>query len=75
MLHLVHKLEGAETFGAGELSEVHAEVIMGRGGVGVLGDYLPAGGDASLSEFGAFGAIGGELGQVKAGPGKLPRNF
>jgi len=45
---------------------------MQRSRVGLASNGLAAGTDALFGELGAFGAIGGKIRQVKAGPGKLP---
>ena len=54
--------------GGVELPEVHAEVVMDRSGVGILGQGIAAGFDAELGDCGPLGAIGSHVGQVETGP-------
>ena len=45
---------------------------MGRGRVGLARDRLLAGGNSLFRQRGAFGLVGGKVGQVKTRPGEFP---
>ena len=70
--HLVHELERGQPPGPGELSEIHAEVVMGGGRVRFARERQPASRDTLFRQGGAPGLVGGELGQVKTGTAELP---
>ena len=74
MFHLLDEPVGGEgrRLGLGELPEIHGQIIMPRRGVGFARQQFPAGGDALPGDRGASGVVGGEVGIIKTGAGKLP---
>src|ERR1035441_2519810 len=61
-LHLLHELERAQASGSGQLAQVHAEVVEGRGRIGLARNRSFRSRDSLFREGSAFRLAGGEVG-------------
>jgi hypothetical protein len=74
-LHSLHQAKCAESFGARELADIHAEIILGRREFGVTLERWFACGNPCSAYSARCAALVARLGQVKAGARKLPGGF
>ena len=72
IFHFPDDLQCAQTFGARELAEIHAQIIMRGDRICVTRDELAARGDALIGNGRTPGFVRGEVGEIVARAGELP---
>ena len=70
--HFIQKLQRTEPFGARQLAEIQAEIILSGSKLRVLNDGMPAGGNALLGNFGPLRVVRREIRPIEARASEVP---
>ncbi len=65
--HFPDNGQGTQRLGAGQLTQIHAQIVMADGMLGITGQQPPANVDALQGELFAGIIVFGEFRQIKAG--------